>query len=379
MTRYTRVRLRPLSPFHFGGRGVGMERSDVSLPADSLFSALCLMIAEHAGETTLVELLTKFKAATMSSEVPFRLTSLMPYAAEVFFLPYPSVGALHVPNADDMRQRKNLKRIDWVSEYVFRAIVQAEIPHEALDDAGHLITIHGGKIWLTQKEYAALLDFEAIDLATQRIVKSVLWRNGPRTRVTVDRQSQAGTVFAIGSTHFNSTKQVVAGLYTVIEWLDADLATQELVKNAFRRLGDSGIGGERSYGYGHFVPKFEAMEEWAISANSGCYFTTLAPYHPRSEEKVVLGKGARYEIVLRRGWLSLAGYQNLRRASVRMVGDGSVLCWPDTIEPFGDIVDLTPKRLLVETDISVFRYGLAFPVRVANAAVIQEESSHDNT
>jgi hypothetical protein len=248
---------------------------------------------------------------------------------------------------------------------------------KALDGADRPITIHGGKVWLTQQEMTKLLDFEAFDPATQMPKSPVLWRSGPRTRVTVDRQSQAGAVFAIGSTHFNATKQEEAGLYTVIEWLDADTALKGLILNAFVRLGDAGIGGERNYGYGHFEPEIEAMDEWLISADSGGFFTTLAPYHPGPGERAVLGEGSRYAIVLRRGWLSLAGYQNLRRASVRMVGDGSVLRWSDDVEPFGDLVDVTPARLREESEITVFRYGLAFPIRVANDAVIQKEDLVD--
>ena len=46
MTRYTRVRLAPRGPFHFGGPRGGMEHSEVGLPADSLFSALCVTLGE---------------------------------------------------------------------------------------------------------------------------------------------------------------------------------------------------------------------------------------------------------------------------------------------------------------------------------------------
>ena len=89
MTRYTRVRLAPRGPFHFGGRGVGMEHSEVGLPADSLFSALCVTLGESAGGDAVEALLARFPTAETRAEAPFRLTSLMPYAGGVYFLPYP--------------------------------------------------------------------------------------------------------------------------------------------------------------------------------------------------------------------------------------------------------------------------------------------------
>ncbi len=105
-------------------------------------------------------------------------------------------------------------------------------------------------------------------------------------------------------------------MYTVIEWLDADENTlRSQIKAAFEALGAAGIGGERSSGYGQFELGWDPLSAWEVAADEGScsYFTTLAPYLPAGRESQAIGAGARYEIMLRRGWLSLAGYQNLRR------------------------------------------------------------------
>jgi hypothetical protein len=65
--------------------------------------------------------------------------------------------------------------------------------------------------------------------------------------------------------------------------------------------------------------------------------------------------------------LGLQGYQNLRRASVRMIAEGSVLCRPSQGEPFGDLADVTPDAL--GAGHRIYRYGLAFPVPVARDAM----------
>jgi len=370
MTRYTRVRLIPLGPFHFGGRGVGMEYTGIGLLADSLFSALCVTIAEVAGVSEVEKLLARFPIRESASQPPFRLTSLMPYAANVYFLPYPVIAPPNVPGATDLRKRKRFKNIQWVSEVVFRALAIGKRPSDALDDRDRPITIHGGKVWLAQAEKDQLADFIARDPETNAVQAPVLWRTDRRPRVTVDRQTSASTVYGTGTTQFNRAGDLRAGLYTVIEWLVNDADLRALVQKTFEQLGAAGIGGERSSGYGQFEPEFTDLKTWSIGAPDGSYFATLSPYHPRESEKVVIGPGARYNIVLRRGWLSLPGYQNLRRASARMIADGSVLCWPGDVKSLGDLVNVTPAPLQRENSPTIYRYGLAFPVRIADAAML---------
>ena len=112
-----------------------MEHSDVSLPADSLFSALCVTLGEswrRGGGGTAGAVPT----AETRAAAPFRLTSLMPYAAEVYFLPYPMIGPPKVTGADDLRRRKRFKEIAWVSEAVFRWLACGESPTDAVATNG---------------------------------------------------------------------------------------------------------------------------------------------------------------------------------------------------------------------------------------------------
>jgi CRISPR-associated protein Csm4 len=379
MSRFTRVRLHPLGPFHFGGRGVGMERSDITLSADSLFSALCVTIAQHRGPRAVQSLLDLFRDATTPAEIPFRLTSLMPYAADVFFLPHPRLSTARLLGIDDLRQRKRFKKVRWLSEPVFRALVQGHPPMDAVDTNDSPVSIHQGEVWLTHAEREQLMAFVGYDQENKREAP-LLWRIGTRPRVTVDRQTHASAVYAVGATYFNRSQEKDAGLYTVIEWLSADEDLQTMIMETFKNLGDAGIGGERSDGFGQFEPEFETLTAWNPGAAAGGFFTTLAPYHPRIDEKTVIGGHARYHILLRRGWLNLDGYQNLRRSTVRMIGEGSILHWPPESAPLGDMVDVTPTRLRQETDVTIFRYGFAFPVRVADEAVIHnEEERHAET
>lgn len=371
MTSYTRVRLRPRGPFHFGGRGVGLEHSEVWFPADSLFSALCIAIAQRHGATRVEALLEQFKAAETADAAPFRLTSLMPHAGEVMFLPYPQIGPPNVPGATDLRSRKKFKDIEWVSQAVFNDLARGNTPTQALD-SNEPITVQGGTVWVTAGEVSVLKAFAPGGHVESARSKILLWTNWHRPRVTVDRTTSASVIYSVGGTLFHSVgekEDQTAGLYTMIEWLAADEDTRTMVKLAFEDLGYDGIGGKRSNGYGQFAPAFDHSNGWDIGANQGNYFTTLAPYSPQPQERGVIGPGARYEIALRRGWLSLPGYTNLRRASVRMIAVGSVLRWPLDRAPMGGLVNTTPEKVMAARGPTIYRFGLAFPVRIADAAM----------
>lgn len=369
MSSFTRVRLKPKGAFHFGGRGVGMEHSEVGLPADSLFSALCVTLAELGGAAEVEALLERFRTAA-----PFRLTSLMPCAGNVFLLPYPMIGPPDVPGVLQVSQRKRFKEIAWVSEAVFRTLARAEKPGPDLLDGNRPITVQSEKVWVTRAERNALSAFEGRDPETDAVRCGVLWRTGARPRVTVDRATSASAVYAAGATQFNLLGDKPAGLYTVIEWLDADASLRERIRLAFEALGEAGIGGERSSGFGQFdALDWDDLPGWDIGAPQGEFFTTLSPYLPRPEESDVLGPRARYEIVLRRGWLSLPGFTNVYRGTVRLLAEGSVLHHPAQGAPCGMLAEMTPARVTQARGPRVYRYGLAFPVRVAGRALADKE------
>src|SRR6516162_2389568 len=98
------------SPLHVGRRGVGLEATRSHVPADTLFSALCVAWRELYGAEDLCgRLLDRFTAG----QGPFFLTSAFPLAAGVRFYPRP---LLHhrVRAADD--EEKAVKRVKFVSE-----------------------------------------------------------------------------------------------------------------------------------------------------------------------------------------------------------------------------------------------------------------------
>ncbi|MEZ4705637.1 MAG: type III-A CRISPR-associated RAMP protein Csm4 [Caldilineaceae bacterium] len=374
--RYTRVTLCPRGPFHFGKRGVGLNETEIAMPADSFFSALCNAISDLHGATAVDAFLNRFPAVNrMGVMPPLRITSLMPYLSErrtegtnsddgqnppcIYLLPMP---LLHVPmGGDPIANRKRLKSIRWLSTAVFERLISGEplSGQNALWADAHNerkatpYTVERGSVWLTASEYAH----------TEKGRATRLWDISIRPRVTVDRVTGASAVYSSGSVSFAKG----AGLYLYIQWAEsADEKLRQQVLSAVQYLGDAGIGGERTYGYGHFTPHFAHFAQLPIQQPPhATHIITLAPYLPQPAERAAFTDDqVCYDIVLRRGWLTLPGYSNLRRPTVRMVDTGAILAASEAMSLTGYLADATPVQL-THTAYTIYRYGICWPISVA--------------
>lgn len=365
-TTITRVLLDFRTPAHFGRRGIGLNETDMALPADSLFSALCTLLARLEGTSAVTALLSRFpvfgQPSTYGRVPPLRLTSLMPTANGIDFLPMP---ILHpkLPGAS-IEIRKEIKGIAWVSTTIFQKLIAGTKLAEddtAIDRrAGQReqpFTVQGGEVWVTRDEQATLGGPDR-----------PLWKVETRPRVTVDRRTSASAAFSSGSVLFTRNKEIHAGLYALVQWKDQGNDLKDTIEAVFTALGDEGVGGERSIGLGHFQPSFGPVAE-ILGAREGEYFTTLSPYLPQPVENAVFDDNARYSITLRRGWSNMPGHTTLRRPTIRMVNTGAVLKQPESGAVTGCLADATPT--IAAGTMALRRYGIAWPVPVA-AAALQE-------
>jgi len=357
-------RFAPRTAFHFGLRGVGVEETAAFCPADTLFSALCLTLREweRDGNQRLEDWLARFPPLNGGGPPPFRLSSAFPYAGEVLFFPKPMIPA-NLPPETRQAQAKKLKKVVLVSLQILRGWLAQEDLNAEVQDAQFL---HGGKVWVAAAELGKLQAFR--DTRTGQIK---MWATDPLPRVAVDRETSRSSVYQAGAVRF----RLGAGLYTLVEFLDGDAREQQKrLTTLLQVMGDGGLGGERSSGYGHF--RIEGPEPFAGWGGApGDLFVTLAPYHPTETEVEagVLEGDAAYTLLTRRGWVGSPDGSNLRRRLVRLLGEGSVL--HHTGAPgYGDLADVSPRdekerQMLPHT---VWRYGIAFPAPAAQPVVRKE-------
>ena len=329
---------------------LGLQKTEVYIPADTLFSALCQTWATFYGSKALETFLKRY--GVDDENLPFRLTSAFPFAGDVRFFPKP---LLHL-DIDDANDYKKFKNVQFVSHNVFKAILNGEIP----ELENHLI--NGGKMWVDaceKKQLETLLnpsgkDNEKKDKEEKEDL--TVWKTDSRPRVTLHRGTHESQIWHVQTLTFNKG----CGLWFAVEF--DDKKTEGKIDTLLSVLGDTGIGGERNAGYGlfEFHKKAESIK---LDTAGSCRFVTLSPICPKDPDELetLISKGAAYAVNPRSGWGNSTGTP-FRRKKVMMFDEGSVLTKTDG--QVGRLVnDLEPNRNEACTH-SVYRYGYAWPVGI---------------
>jgi CRISPR-associated protein Csm4 len=193
--------------------------------------------------------------------------------------------------------------------------------------------LQDGRVWIAQQESKLLpADWHKLDEAALKAKR--IWKSQRVPRVAIDRISNSSQIYHVGRTTFAPG----CGL-----WFLADLDQPQVsLFESLLHLGDGGIGGERSAGYGAFSVE-EAVPPDLPSPKRSRHVMTLSRYNPTMDEieAGVLGDGASYELVDVGGWLASPEGPAQRRKRVRMIEAGSVLVAP--VPVVGRIVDVCPE------------------------------------
>lgn len=339
--------LQPHRAFHFGQRGVGIEASTDFAPSDTLFSAICLTLRGMHGTSALEDMLS----ACTNGQPPFLCGGGFPYImlGDQPLRFYPSPFSLRRLDTEARARLEGVGKARWLSESLFKSYVESgAVPNfKKLEDVSALVTDQEFK--QITKQYQDLQQAQDGHLR--------LWQVGDVPRVAIDRMTSAANIYRAGLLTFAGN----GGLWVGFVELNQEWCEQYL-KTILHVLGDDGVGGERSSGYGQFTFR----EEWwqnqtfpdAMSANQ---FVTLSYYHPASAEEAeaALGERSAYSLDVRRGWMGTPGASNLRRKSVRMVTIGSVLDTPPNRNILGGLADVTPSDFRAH---KVWRNGFALPI-----------------
>ncbi len=366
------ITLAPKGSFHIG-EPVGIERQAVlmHIPADTLFAALTTTWAQSGRDVH--GLLARF---TEADAPPLLLTSAFPCLydnnrqATLRFFPRPLVKL----NADKKKIEeagKGLKKAAWVSERLFGQLCQGENIEAALDKR----CFGPGGLWVTPKDLTPRR--RGAEETTQGLPLDVeehlapLWKQWDVPRVTLDRVSGASQLYHIGRV----TLAAQVGYWFALR---GEATLVNAVTEALAVLADSGLGGLRSTGHGAF--DWVTSEAALPGAGDSGYAVTLARYAPRDATEAaqtLQQPHTAYTLVNVGGWCVDDAQHAWRRRAVRMAAEGSVL----GAKAVGQLVNVTPKKPCNWQDQEtpwpfdtrqVYRYGYAFPVGVAAAALPEE-------
>jgi CRISPR-associated protein Csm4 len=336
---------------HLGARGVNLEESEVSLPSDTLFSAL-LDAWQRRGEDAV-----RFTApfAAEPPDPPFLLTSAFPRAGSLRFYPMPlDLTRLFLPAT--LRERgKGLRGIRYFSEGLLRKALAGEwldadlFPEDEMSDPARGAALQHGALWFLLDEADQLPEALRREPGRRRSFAQLrVWDSSAVPRVTIDRVTSASTIYRAGRVVFTQG----CGLWFGISWQDPDAVIPESGGTAYRDafiqalalLQHDGLGGERSSGYGGF--EYSGGSLLTIGENPAprklCYL--LSRYHPRPAElpdALDADLGTAYNLVRVAGWLQSPSAPARRRQSLVMLSEGSLVSLP--LYPAGDVVEVTPR------------------------------------
>jgi len=332
--------------FHFGMHGMGQEESRTHLPSDSLFAAIVARIAERCTPGQVETFVAPFQEGTP----PFVLSSVFPCAGKVRLFPAP----LQLPSgsrADDAPNRKKLQKVAWVSEKVFRELLTGTPLASVYQDAGEEGRLHKGTVLVSADEYPQLPD--------QVHESGHIWKVERRPRVTIGRAAMNSQLYFTGRTVFNSQ----CGLWFAVRWLSGpDLLVHDWA-GLLADLGDAGLGGERSAGFG--ASTISAAGPIDLPDADAHLWVSLSRYLPAGDEMAALAhERAAYSVERVAGWVGSPNSKNERRRVVTLLREGAVLGAVDKPVP-GQIVDVRPSYPPANPDPlghAVWRNGQALAV-----------------
>lgn len=315
---------------HVGAGGVESVTDSLDyVPSDTLFAAL-LDTWRHLGKDV---------ATLLSSEgIPaFRVTSAFPFAGNVRFYPKP-VDLRALFSKVTLRNEgagKRLKRIRYLSETLLLKAANGALldddlfPEDEYEDPKTGIALQGGQFWLSVEEVTSLPLWMQVSKDKYWLLRrKKVFDSQTAPRVTVDRINAASNLFQSERVLFNEGCGLWFGAVGECSTLPELLTT----------LGDAGLGGERTAGYGHFT--YTDLAQDLPDPQERAYL--LSRWHPQDKSEVALlqSSNSAYKLAAVGGWLRTpdpAAAQ--RRKRVWLVAEGSLIDG----NPQGNVADVKPE------------------------------------
>ena len=335
---------------HVGAHGIGTEGVRVTIPSDTIFSALLSAWISTGNDPE--PWYSQFPCTKgddhASADPPFLLTSAFPYKGNILFFPKPLAAAANgeIPE----KEKKAWKKLDFVSETILLKLAKGASIAELIREGTFL---HNGKVFSHRDDRSVVPE------------DAKIWEEMEIPRVTLDRVSSASNLYHVGRVEFAED----AGLWFGVIWRDperpcGDVTFKEAFDLALKALSHSGIGGDRSVGYGIFkLVKHDGSvtdeKEWP-DPEPGKPAMLLSRYNLRPDEiPQVLRDALGYQLEEVRGWTS-SPHGQYRRRSIVMLKEGSVIRAQEGT--MGHIVDVGPLHVETKKPMlphPVWRYGLA--------------------
>ncbi len=327
------IRLRPTGPWRIGPDSGVRDRVDRVFHSDSLYSAVSSAMAQLGMLDEWLE------ATARAAEPAVRFGSCFPFQGDTLLVEPPR--NLWPPQAS--------AKIRWKgARFVPMSVVETLLAGRTLSEGS----------WAIDGESECLVPARNPSVPGP-------FRVAVRSSAAVDRDGSSVTPHSTACLEFTPD----CGLWTVAEFADdaaRDRWTGPLTA-AFRLLADSGMGGERSRGWGRSeMPEITAgelpgllLKQPKSETESGYWLLSL--FHPATTDAVDWQQGD-YELTTRGGRVeSQAGWGDGKKLT-RMVTEGSVIV--ASAAPRGAVADVAPDGFAHPVYRAGFALAISIPLKV---------------
>jgi CRISPR type III-A-associated RAMP protein Csm4 len=323
------VRFRPMGPWRFGPDSGARDRVDLIYHSDALFSAVCsamsqLGLAEEWLQAT----------ATSDSAPAVRFSSFFPFAGDTLLV-VPPRNLWPPPESTKIRYKG--------AHFVPLSVIESLLSDKAIDE-----------------------DRWTVDGESECLVPSNPGR-GPfrvalRSSAGVDRLDHAAVEI-----HSTACLEFArgAGLWTIVQFSSEDAKSQwqAPVRSALLLLADSGLGGERSRGWGRSeAPEWQPWIPPLMEQSSDSAHWLLSLYTPAESDEVDWKRG-NYATVSRRGRIESTARWGEPKQPTTMIAEGSVLLASSELR--GAASNVAPEGFPHPVYRAGFAVTVAIPWRVA--------------
>jgi CRISPR type III-A-associated RAMP protein Csm4 len=337
------IRLRPTGPWRIGPDSGDRDRVDRVFHSDSLYSA-CTSAMSQLG------LLEEWLDATARAVEPaVRLGSLFPFQGDTLYVTPPNT--LWPPQASS--------KIRWKgARFVPLSVVESLVAGRAISEDR----------WLIDGASECLIPMVAPMMTPP---SPGPFRVSVRSSAAADRNGTAVAPHSTACLEFTPS----SGLWTIAAFSNS--AAREHwtapLTAALRLLADSGLGGERSRGWGRSeMPEITAGELPGLLLRPSSFqhggsqagapaWWLLSLFHPASSDWVDWSQGS-YALTIRGGRVESSSGWGEGKKPTRMVTEGSVIV--AAAEPRGGATDVAPDGFAHPVYRAGFALAIQIPLRV---------------
>lgn len=289
---------------HIGETSTLLTKVDNLVHSDTLFSAIINIYSLIFGLEKTNKLLEK-----IINENYLKISSMFYFHKDILLIPKPFGININTENIQDYKKIKKTKFIP-------------------------IDLIYKSNLNLTTQELDKIYH-----------INKSLYFEDERPRVSIDRIRNTSNIYYISYYYLPSD----VGMWFFIQ---VHPEIQNEIFTAIRILGDEGIGGEKTYGFGMFQVSFQ---EYSIpSFDNQSFYLNLSLTNPLEEE---LESILYYSIKTRKGYMYSPYVSGVTQPEVNVIEEGSVF----KKELRGRILDVTPKNF---NKHKIYKYFRSFCIPI---------------